>query len=296
MSALVTQDLSLCFKETRALDRVSVDIPENCIVGLIGRNGAGKTTLLKTTAGFLRPTSGQIKVFGEAPFDRIDTLSSIFYMDDDRYEDSLKVMEILTLSRLYYKNFNLSMAQKLLDYFEISIKSQFKKLSKGTKTLLSVVMAICSRSKLTMLDEPTLGLDASHRKEFMTLVLKDYSDCPRTFIISSHLISELEGMMEQVVLIDRGRIIFQKALEEVQNYALYLSGSKKILEKLVTQKTILTREEMGEHLTLGIENTLSQQELNQLRSNGIDISPMDVQDVCVNLTQIHNGGVLNAIK
>ncbi len=296
MSALVTQDLSLCFKETRALDRVSVDIPENCIVGLIGRNGAGKTTLLKTTAGFLRPTSGQIKVFGEAPFDRIDTLSSIFYMDDDRYEDSLKVMEILTLSRLYYKNFNLSMAKKLLDYFEISKKSQFKKLSKGTKTLLSVVMAICSRSKLTMLDEPTLGLDASHRKEFMTLVLKDYSDCPRTFIISSHLISELEGMMEQVVLIDRGRIIFQKALEEVQNYALYLSGSKKILENLVTQKTILTREEMGEHLTLGIENTLSQQELNQLRSNGIDISPMDVQDVCVNLTQIHNGGVLNAIK
>ncbi len=296
MSALVTQDLSLCFKETRALDRVSIDIPENCIVGLIGRNGAGKTTLLKTTAGFLRPTSGQIKVFGEAPFDRIDTLASIFYMDDDRYADSQKVMEILALSRLYYRNFNLSMAQKLLDYFEISKKAQFKKLSKGTKTLLSVVMAICSRSKLTMLDEPTLGLDASHRKEFMTLVLKDYSDFPRTFIISSHLISELEGMMEQVVLIDRGRLIFQKTLEDVQNHALYLSGSKKVLEKLVTQMTILTRDEMGEHLTLGIENTLSQQELNHLRSNGIDISPMDVQDVCVNLTQIHDGGVLNAIK
>lgn len=296
MSALFTQNLCIRFKETLALDRVTLDIPENCIVGLIGRNGAGKTTLLKTAAGFLRPTSGQIKVFGEAPFDRIDTLSDIFYMDDDRYADSFRVIDILELSRLYYKNFSQPMAQKLLDYFEISKKSKFKKLSKGTKTLLSVVMAICSRSPLTMLDEPTLGLDASHRKEFMSLVLKDYSDYPRTFLISSHLISELEGMMEQVVLIDRGQLVFQKTLEEVQNYAVYLSGSKKILEKLVINKTILTRTEMGEHLTLGIENTLSKIELNALAANGIDILPMNVQDVCVNLTQIQNGGVLDAIK
>lgn len=296
MSALTTHELSIRFRDTLALDRVSIDIKENTIVGLIGRNGAGKTTLMKTAAGYLKPSSGQIQVFGEPPFDHINALSQLLYMDDDRYTDSSTVQEILSLSGLYYKNFNSSMAEKLLEYFEVRRKAKFKKLSKGTKTLVSMVMAICSRSPLTMLDEPTLGLDASHRKEFTSLVLKDYEDFPRTFIISSHLITELEGMMEQIILIDKGRLIFQKDLDEVQNYALYLTGSKKVLEPLVAKKRILSRSEMGEHITLGIENTLTPSELDTLRAGAIDVSPMNVQDVCVNLTQLESGGVLDAIK
>ena len=296
MSTIITKDLCVRFKDTMALDKVNIEIEENTIVGLIGRNGAGKTTFMKTAAGYLRPTSGEIKVFGEAPFDHINALSNTCFMDDDRYDESVNISQILNLSMLYYKNFNKKMAEKLLEYFEISKNKKFKKLSKGTKTLVSLVMAVCCRCPLTMLDEPTLGLDASHRKELMSLILKDYEDFPRTIIISSHLITELEGMMEQVILIDRGRLVFKKDLDEVQNYALYLTGAKSVLESLTAGRKILSKSELGDHLTLGLENNFTKPELQRFKENAIDITPMNVQDVCVNLTQMQEGGILNAIR
>lgn len=295
MNAVTLQNVVKRFGKKNALDHISLELPENCIIGLIGRNGAGKTTLMKTLAGFLRPTEGTAAVFGENPFDNIRVLSSIAFMDDDRYSDSAVLKHLIEQAAISYSQFDKAVALKLLDYFNIPAKASIKKLSKGMKTLFSLVIALLSRSPLTMLDEPTLGLDAAHRKEFASLLLKDYADHPRTIIVSSHLISELEGMMERVVLIDQGRLVFNKAIEDVQNYALYLTGRRRILEELGKRHSVIYREAMGEKMVLGIVNDLTENELRQLESHGVTISAMSVQDVCVNLTASNKGGVLDVI-
>lgn len=295
MSAILTQNLTRVFGQKAALNQLNLDIPENSIVGLIGRNGAGKTTLMKVIAGCLRPSSGSIRVFGEAPFDNLKVLSDMIYMDDDRYSDSSQVRDVLDLAALSYRDFDKKTAIRLLDYFGISLKAKIKKLSKGTKTLFSLVVAILARCPLTMLDEPTLGLDASHRKEFASLLLKDFSDHPRCILISSHLISELEGLMDQIVLIDQGRLVFHKTLEEVQSHALYLTGHRKVLDALAPQYEVLSREMMGERMVLGVLNSFTEPDLMSIRQQGIDVSPMSVQDVCVHLTASKSGGVLDVI-
>lgn len=295
MNAVMTENLIKCFKHNKALNGITVEIPMDCIVGLIGRNGAGKTTLMKTLAGHLRPDSGVVRVFNEKPFDNLSVLSDILFMDDARYPDSVNLAYLFNLSALYYPNFDHLKADKLLKYFDISQKSRIKKLSKGTKTLFSLVLAICSRAPLTLLDEPVLGLDAAHRKEFASLLLNDFANHPRTIIISSHLISELENLMEQVVLIDHGQLIFHKAVDEVQRFALYCTGHRKLLETLSTDWDIISRDMMGDRITLGVVNRFTDIELNTLKTTGVEISAMNVQDVCVNLTATHDGGVLSAI-
>ena len=295
MNVVILQDLVKRFGNKKALDDISLDLQENCIVGLIGRNGAGKTTLLRTLAGYLRPTEGKVLVFGENPFDNIRVLSNVILMDDERYNPSASLWDLIDRAALSYSRFDKELAIKLLNYFNIPVKAKIKKLSKGMKTLFSLVIALISRSPLTMLDEPTLGLDAAHRKEFLSLLLKEYSSYPRTFIVSSHLISELEGMMEQVVLIDNGRMVFHKAIEDVQSYALYLTGHKKVLEELEGRHNIIYREQMGEMMVFGVVNDLPDEELRRLESLGVEISAMGVQDVCVNLTRPDKGGVLDVI-
>lgn len=295
MNAIETGGLVKCFKDKKALDSITLEVPENCIIGLIGRNGAGKTTLMKTLAGHLRPDSGTVRVFGEKPFDNLKVLSDILFMDDARYPDNVNLAFLFNLTSFYYPDFDIRRADRLLNYFDISQKMNIKKLSKGIKTLFSLVLAVCSRAPLTMLDEPSLGLDAAHRKEFATLLLNEYASHPRTMIISSHLISEFENLMERVILIDRGKLVFHKTLEETQGYALYLSGHRGILEPRTARWEVLTLEEMGNHLTLGVVNNFTEKELFDLRSMDIAVSPMNVQDVCINLTSSPNGGVLNAI-
>lgn len=296
MNAVILQNLVKRFGKKNALDNISLELPENCIVGLIGRNGAGKTTLLKTLAGYLRPTEGRVTVLGQQPFDNIRVLSDIVLMDDERYTDNSDLRVLIDRAALSWSQFDKAMALKLLDYFNIPVKTKIKKLSKGMKTLFSLVIALLSRCPLTLLDEPTLGLDAAHRKEISSLLLKDYVNYPRTIIVSSHLISELEGLMEQVVLIDNGRLVFHKTIEDVQSYALYLTGRRSILEEQEGRRRVIYKESMGEMLVLGVVNDLSAEELRRLESSGIEISAMGVQDVCVNMTRQDEGGVLDVVS
>jgi len=295
MNVVILQDLVKRYRDKNALRGINLELQENCIVGLIGRNGAGMTMLLRTLAGYLRPTKGTVLVFGEKPFDNIRVLSDIMYMDDDRFRDSDTPKDLIDRAALSYSRFDKALAIKLLDYFSIPVKARMKKLSKGMRTLFSLVIALMSRCPLTMLDEPTIGLDASHRKEFASLLLRDFANHPRTIIISSHLISELESLMEQVVLIDNGRLVFHKTIENVQRYALYLAGHRKALEEVAGRHRVICRESMGERLVLGVVNDLTAEELRQLEAQGVEISAMSVQDVCVNLTVPNKGGVLDVI-
>jgi ABC-2 type transport system ATP-binding protein len=143
------------------------------------------------------------------------------------------------------------------------------------------------------MDEPTLGLDAAVRKEFYNILLKDYMENPRTIIISSHLLSEIENLLEEIVLIKDGTLVLHKPMEELQEYAVYLNGRSDIVRTFIEKKQVLNTETFGNSIVAAVRNDLTADELAFLSDNSIDVSKVRVEDVCIFLTKSGKEGVFD---
>jgi ABC-2 type transport system ATP-binding protein len=288
---ICTTNLTRMYGKTKALDNMTVSIGKNKIIGLIGRNGAGKTTFMKTCVGYIKPTSGNIKLWNQKVWDNIDVLSDLIFLDEEiQYDSKLKLKDIIFICENSYKNWDKEFAQKLLSYFNLDLKKRYKSLSRGMKTQFNIAVALASRTKLLLLDEPTLGLDAAVRKEFYEILLNDYIENPRTIIVSSHLLSEIEDMLEEIILIDNGKLILHESIDDVRARGIMLNGAKEILEPFTDERKVLTKQEMGNSWIVGILNNLSDEEYDYLQENNVDISPINAQDICVYLTNDNKGG------
>lgn len=286
MKILNCSSLTKKYTQKTALNDLSFSIDENKIVGLIGRNGAGKTTFLKTCAGFLLPTSGEITLWGEKVFDNLNVTSKMIFIDEEiQYHKSFRLTDILTMGAIYHKNWDSAFAKKLIKHFGLNEKQRYHKLSRGMKTQFNIIMGLSSRSPLTLLDEPTLGLDAAVRKEFYNILLKDYMENPRTIIISSHLLSEIENLLEEIVLINEGGLVLHNPIEVLQEYAVYLNGKKEIVAPFIQKKQALNTEEFGNSVIAAVKNELDGREISYLKDNNVDISKVSVQDLCIYLTK-----------
>lgn len=294
---IACNQLTKVYKDKKALDSIDLNLGKNKLIGLIGRNGAGKTTFLKTCAGYLKPTSGSISVFGDKPFDNLDVLSNITFIDEEiQYDESLSLNDILSLGKVFYRNWDSVFADKLIRYFNLDGKKKYKKLSRGMKTQFNIIMGLSCRTPLTLMDEPTLGLDVAVRKEFYNILIKDYMENPRTLIISSHLMSELENMLEEMVLIHDGRIVFHKSIEELQGYGIILNGKKETVQSFIKNRNVFKTETFGESLIAGIENNLSKDDLNYLNENNVDISKASIEDIYIWLTNNGKAGGFDDFK
>ncbi|KNY29816.1 ABC transporter ATP-binding protein [Pseudobacteroides cellulosolvens] len=296
-NVIVCNQLTKVYKDKTALDSIDLNLGENKLIGLIGRNGAGKTTFLKTCAGYLKPTSGSINILGGNPFDNLDVLSNVTFIDEEiQYDESLSLNDILTLGKAFYQNWDSVYADKLIRYFNLDGKKKYRKLSRGMKTQFNIIMGLSCRAPLTLMDEPTLGLDVAVRKEFYNILIKDYMENPRTLIISSHLMSELENLLEEMVLIHDGRIVFHKSIEDLQGYGLILNGKKEIIHPFIANKKVLKTETFGSSLIAGIENNLTKDDLNYLNENNVDISKASIEDVYIWLTNNRKAGGFDDFK
>lgn len=294
MSVINCSNLAKQYKTKLAINNLSLSIDENKIVGLIGRNGAGKTTFLKMCAGYLRPTGGQLKILNEEVFDNINVLSELIFVDEEiKYHRTYRIKDIFELAQIYYKNWDAKFANKLLKYFNLDENQKYRRLSRGMKTQLNMIVGLASRAPVTILDEPTLGMDAAVRKDFYNILLKDYMDNPRTIVISSHLLNEIESLLEEIILIDNGELVLHKPIEEMQEYAVYLSGKKDVVEPYIRNKQVLNSEYMGNSLIAAIKNDLTDKEKEELLNKDIDISKVKVEDVCIYLTKKQRGGVFD---
>lgn len=297
MSLIECVNLTKEYKDTLALNNFNCKIDENKIIGLIGRNGAGKTSLLKICAGYIRPTSGEINIFGEKVFDNLNVLGNMIFIDEEiQYDNNLRLIDIMTLGKAYYKNWDDNFAKKMLQFFGLNEKKKYKKLSRGMKTQFNIIMGISSRMPLTLFDEPTLGLDAAFRKEFYNILLKDYMNHPRTIIISSHLLNEIENLLEEIVLINEGELVLHESIETIQNYAVILNGKKDVIEEFIKNKEVLSSDQLGNNLIVGIKNDLSKEDIAYLKKKNVDVSKMNAQDVCINLTGKGKEGVFDGFE
>jgi ABC-2 type transport system ATP-binding protein len=198
------------FGHTDAVDGLNLRVEPGRCYGFFGRNGAGKTTTIKCLLNLLHPTSGQTRVFGVDPAKQeVFVKSRLAYVPDHvAFYPWMTVRETLDYFAAFRERWNLDTEGALLQQFRLDVRQKASHLSKGQKTQLALITAICPEPDLLVLDEPTSGLDPIVRREFIQTVIGAYQDAAperRTVFVSTHLISEFEGLIDEFTIIDRGR-------------------------------------------------------------------------------------------
>lgn len=293
MGIIQCTNLTKDYGNIKALKDLTFAIEENSITGLIGRNGAGKTTLLKIIAGFIKNTSGEISVFDKNPFNNIQVSANTFFADDNMcFPTILNLFQILKEANNFYPNWDISLANGLLDYFALNPKQFHNKLSKGQKSTFNMIVALSSHCALTIFDEPTTGMDASVRKDFYRALLKDYLQCPRTIILSTHLLSEIQDILENILLIKSGTKVLQMPLDDLKEMAIGFKGDTNSVNQIINGKEIIHTEINNVNQTFIVtKNHFSESELHKIKLSGIEILPISAEDLCVYLTAKSEGGI-----
>jgi ABC-2 type transport system ATP-binding protein len=280
-SAARAEGLSLAYGANLALDRMDADVPVNGIVGLVGRNGSGKTTFMKVCAGILHPSGGKVSVFGETPKNNLAVLSRVVYAVPDRaYVKSLKLRDILGQYRFMFPCFDMDFARKLTDYFGLGAKARYTGLSRGMAAAFNFICAMACRADLTMLDEIVLGMDVTVRKDVYEILLREYGERPRTFIVSSHLFAEVENILSDVILIDEGRTVLQSDIDEMRRGAYRVSGEAGAVRAFTEgREVIFSRDgELGGEAV--VREALGESARAMARGMGLTVSGVTPEDYC----------------
>lgn len=202
--------------------------------GLFGRNGAGKTTTIRCLLNLIRPTKGQVRLFGRnAGEDEVYVKSHLAYVGDQvAFYPWMSVRDVCDYMASFRPQWNHNLEKKLISYCELNETARANDMSRGQKVQLALICAICSRAELLVLDEPTSGLDPIMRRDFIKMIIGEFQDeCPeqRTVFVSTHLISEFEGLIDEFTILHKGSARFQMEADEArQKYCRYLiefSGS-----------------------------------------------------------------------
>ena len=208
-------NLSKTYDFDNALNNVNLSIESGKIIGLLGPNGSGKTTFIKLLNGLLKPTEGEIFIDGKNP--GVETKKIVAYLPDKNYLDNSKTVKaILQLFSDFYDDFDLERAQNMLKDLGIDITRRFKLLSKGMKEKVQLILVMCRRAKLYLLDEPIAGVDPAARDYILNTVIKNYNR-EATVIISTHLIADVEKVLDEVIFIRKGEILLYQDVKSIIN-------------------------------------------------------------------------------
>lgn len=284
------KNVSKTYKDTLALKNINLKLEENKIYGLLGRNGAGKTTLLKATANQIIPTEGEVEIFNKS-YTQDDTKMKLVTLVKDKnyYFKEMRVKTILKHSRMVYENWDEEFEKELIEKFNIPLNKVYKKLSDGYKGLVSIIMGLASRAPITIFDEAYINLDAVNREIFYDILREDYLHNPRTIIISTHYMGEFEGMLEEIILLDEGKVILQESMEEIERKAFIIKGNKDVINRSIKNKNIIKEEILGKHSTISVYDNFNERELRELKLEGIEVSKMPLQKWFVNLLSSMKG-------
>ena len=197
-----------------ALNNINLTLPRGKIVGLLGPNGSGKTTLIKMTAGILTPTAGQILVDGCEP--GVRTKEIVSYLPERSYlNDWMSAGEIIDMFRDFYSDFDPTKAYDMLDRLSVSRKDKLKTMSKGTKEKVQLILVMSRNAELYLLDEPIGGVDPAARDYILDTIIGNYAE-NSTVVISTHLIADVEKVLDEVVFISGGKIVLQSSVDDIR--------------------------------------------------------------------------------
>lgn len=212
------RQLTKKFGKKTALDSIDLSVNEGSIIGLVGANGCGKSTLIRHAIGLYLPTAGNCSTFGtDAGNLPAEVMAQIGYVHQDgQLLDWMTVRQHIDYIAAYYDNWNLELQENFIEKFDIDLKARVGKLSPGLRQQLAILLAICHEPRLLLLDEPAAALDPIARSNFLDLLLEIIQTQDRTIIISSHILSDIEKVIDHVVIMDEGKIISDSSFDELR--------------------------------------------------------------------------------
>jgi len=272
MACIEARGLRKSFGTTVALDGLNLQVEEGRILGLIGPNGAGKTTALNAIVG-LTPYEGELNVLGQDPWSKRERLMNdvCFVADVAVLPRWIRVSEALDYVEGVHPRFSRAKAQGFLAKTTIGPRRKVKELSKGMVAQLHLALVMAIDARLLVLDEPTLGLDVLYRKQFYDALLQDYFDRSRTIVVATHQVDEIQNVLTDVMFLDRGRIVFACAMDEVESRFAELTVNPENLTAAKALKPVNERQVFGRSVLLfDGANRQELAALGEVRTPGIE--------------------------
>ncbi|KOP82747.1 ATP-binding cassette domain-containing protein [Cytobacillus solani] len=280
------KDLSFSYGHTPALTNVNLLEEEPIIVGLWGRNGAGKTTLMKLLSGQEKPDTGQILVKNLSPYNNSDGMKYISYLQENHpFSEFWNVNDALRFASYFNENWDQDLAEELVERFELPRRKKIKSFSKGMQTMTTMVIGLASKSPITIMDEPTNGLDAYMRKVFYDALLDTHEEHPRLFILSSHHIDEIEPICEKIAIVDKQTITHYDETEHMKMLGILLTGDASSIEPLTARSRILEQRKLGNQLSVMLDEPFNEEWISTAAQMNINIEKAPLQDYLVNITK-----------
>lgn len=283
---LQVNSVSRFFGKTQALKSLSVSIPKGKIVGLLGRNGAGKSTLLRIVGGMLKPTSGSVRISDRKVWDNYKALGELCIIGDTPDFGKLsKPRDLFFVCGGLFPHWDNKLALALIKRFDLPENRRIKTFSRGMQTSLMLAVGLASNAPFTIIDEPSLGLDAVMRERFYDLLLDEKRRNPgRTFLISTHLIDEVTRALDYAVMIDDGKLLCEGTVEELQSNTLSVSGDAEAVRELTAECKLLKEEELAGTLVRHVQLDEAKKE-SILKDKRVRTAPIGLQRLFVFLTE-----------
>lgn len=285
MSILKCEKLSKAYGKKEVLEDLGLTLESGKIYGLIGRNGAGKTTLLSIMSNQNPATAGCVTLDAENIWENRKALDRICFSRELNVsaESGLAkytVKRYLNTAAAFLPNWDKEMAKALITRFELDTKSKLGKLSKGMLSMVTIIVALASKAEFTFLDEPVAGLDVIAREQFYKLLLDEYTATGRTFVISTHIIEEAADVMEEVIILDKGKILLKENTQELIDRACYVTGLADQVDAAVSGLQCHHTESMGR--SKGTTVLLREGEAVD-RQYDVTVQPINLQKIFVAL-------------
>lgn len=279
---LSCHNLTRKFGDTTALNRVNLCLDEPKIYGLLGRNGAGKTTLLRLITNYIQPTEGSITLDEQNVWENEKAQHQIFLVTETSYFAEMNAHKLIQLMSEIYPSFD---KQQCLDYakrFELDLNKKYTALSTGYKSVLRAVLSLSVHTPFLFLDEPTLGMDAFHRELFYKLLIESYSESPSCILLSTHLISEVEGLLENVIILDHGKVLIDESSEQLLAQGYCVSGRISDVDDYCSGKNVI-----GSSVVGGLKTTAILGEREQVPDT-LEVTGLSLQQLFVQLVGSEN--------
>lgn len=279
------KNLLLKYNGTPVLKDLSFQLEGKKIFGLLGRNGAGKTSLLSLIASFREPTSGTLLIDGEVPFENTKIMEQVAFIYERNYkEDTTTVKDMLEGVERYRPNYDREYAMYLVNLFNLPLKQPVNKLSLGMQSALNVVMGLSGRTPLTIFDEAYLGMDAPTREIFYRELLEEQARHLRTFILSTHLVSEMDYLFDEVLILHQGKILYHESYEELVSRGATITGEAEKVNRFIGTRHVLHEQRLGNVKAVVIHEILTEEQIQEAKAMGLDVGPISLQELFIHLT------------
>ena len=279
--AISVAGLARRYRGQVALDDVTFDLEPGSITGLLGRNGAGKTTLLRVIAGHEFASAGTVTVLGACPVENDEVLRQMIFVREDQSYPDLRVRQAVQAASWFYPNWSHELAGALLEEFNLPLNRKVRKLSRGMRSAVGIVIGLAARAEVTLFDEPYAGLDPVARELFYDRLLADYAEHPRTVLLSTHLIDEAAGLFERVMVLDRGRIALNMAADDLRGAATSVSGPAIAVAEFAAGRSVWDRRRIASQASAVVAGALNETDRARAAALHLRLEPLTLQQLVV---------------